>query len=132
MKKWFPAIVSHPHMILSSTCLVTTWLDMKQGHSGDSKRTAMVKEETFQMLNQRLQDPRLQSDDTTLMGILHVLAGEMWNCDENALRVHIKGVAQFVNQRGGLEKLGRNGALADVAVRYESRPSFAFPACILC
>jgi hypothetical protein len=106
-------------MILSSTCLVTTWLDMKQGHSGDSKRTAMVKEETFQMLNQRLQDPRLQSDDTTLMGILHVLAGEMWNCDENALRVHIQGVAQFVNQRGGLEKLGRNGALADVAVRCE-------------
>jgi hypothetical protein len=48
------------------------------------------------------------------------------------LRVHIQGVAQFVNQRGGLEKLGRNGALADVAVRYEPRPSFAFPACILC
>ena len=77
----------------------------------------MVKEEIFSMLNQRLQDPRLQGDDTTLMGILHVLAGEMWNCDENALRVHIRGVAQFVRQRGGLEKLGRNEALADVAVR---------------
>jgi hypothetical protein len=118
MKKWFPAIVSNPHMILSSTCLVSTWLDMKEGHSGDSKRTAMVKEETFAMINKRIQDPLLQSDDTTLMAILHVLAGEMWGCNENTLTVHIHGVAQFIHQRGGLESLGgRDGALADVAVR---------------
>jgi predicted hydrolase (HD superfamily) len=104
-------------MVLSSTVLVSTWLDMKEKHSGDSQRTAMVKEETFAMINERMKDRKLQKDNTTLMAILHLLAGEMWNCDENVLRVHTLGVARFINQRGGLHCLGSDGALADVAVR---------------
>lgn len=78
----------------------------------------MVKEETFAMIKTRLADPKLRTENTTLMAILHMLAGEMWGCSPTALQVHLGGVEQFVDQRGGIEALGgRGGGLADVTVR---------------
>jgi hypothetical protein len=47
IQKWLPAMLSHPHILLSATLLASTWLDMHSGCSGDSKRTAIVKGETI-------------------------------------------------------------------------------------
>lgn len=49
------------------------------------------------------------------MIILHLIAGEMWSCDEEVLRLHETGVVQLINHRGGLDKLGGNGATAAVS-----------------
>ncbi|KAL6707108.1 hypothetical protein ACN47E_004860 [Coniothyrium glycines] len=94
--KWLPSMLSHPHLILSSTVLASTWLDMQDGLLGDSKRTALV-------------------NDATLMVILHLLAGEMWNCNESTLNIHEAGVGRSIHARGGINNL-ENRVVADVAV----------------
>ncbi|KAF3053680.1 hypothetical protein E8E11_011035 [Didymella keratinophila] len=105
MKKWLPLMLSHPHIILSSTVLASTWLDMQNKVSGDSTTTAMVKTETIGMIKERFADSKSQLDDATLIVILHLFAGEMWVCNEQALRVHERGVAALISRRGGVHDI---------------------------
>ncbi|KAF1926601.1 uncharacterized protein M421DRAFT_67080, partial [Didymella exigua CBS 183.55] len=116
MKKWLPLMLSHPHIILSSTVLASTWLDMQNKCSGDSTTTAMVKTETIGMIRERFANPATQLDDATLIVILHLFAGEMWACNEQALRVHERGVAALIARRGGLGTFVHNRALAEVTL----------------
>ncbi|KAF2865634.1 hypothetical protein BDV95DRAFT_554195 [Massariosphaeria phaeospora] len=114
-KMWLPAMLSHPHILLSSTVLASTWLDMHAGYSGDSKRTVYVKGEIIGWINERLRSVATQFEDSTLQVILHLLVGEMWSCNEKTLRIHQSGVARLIAQRGGLHRLGGDGAMAHVA-----------------
>ncbi|KAJ8114223.1 hypothetical protein OPT61_g3842 [Boeremia exigua] len=116
IKKWLPLMLSHPHIILSSTVLASTWLDMQNKFSGDSTTTAMVKAETISMISERLVDPNLQLGDATLTVILHLFAGEMWVCNEKVLRIHENGVASIISRRGGLSTFVHNRAIAEVAL----------------
>jgi hypothetical protein len=52
------------------------------------------------------------------MVILHLLVGEMWSCNEKTLRIHESGIARLIAHRGGMEQLGGNGAMAEVAASY--------------
>jgi hypothetical protein len=115
MTRWVPTMLAHRHILLSSTTLASCWLDMHAGKSGDSKRTMLVKGEIISWINERLRNPDTKFQDFTLMVILHLLAGEMWSCDERVLRIHETGVAELITQRGGMDSLGGNGALAEVA-----------------
>jgi hypothetical protein len=91
---------------------------MQQGYSCDSCTTATVKGEVLLAVQHQLQDASMAHDDTTLMAMLHLLAGEIWAGDERVWRVHMDGIAQFVVQRHGLIRIGRsNKALADVTAR---------------
>jgi hypothetical protein len=119
LEKWFPAIIKHPFIFLSSTCLVSTWLDMQQDFPGDSPRTIMVKAETYGVIKDRLHDTKIANDDTTIMGVLHILAGEMWDGCGKRLNMHIKAAAALIANRGGLNRLSsQNQTLAEVTVRY--------------
>lgn len=113
--KWLPSMLAHPHILLSSTLLASTYLDMHAGCSGDSKRTVLVKGETIGWINERLRHPEQQFEDFTLMVILHLLAGEMWSCNEKTLQIHQSGVVRLITARGGMDKLGGGGAMAEVA-----------------
>lgn len=119
-EKWLPLMLSHPHIILSSTVLASTWLDMHNDYSGDSPTTTMVKNETFEMINERLRNPILRLDNATLAIILHLFAGEMWLCNEKTLRIHENGIATIISRRGGLSTFFNERALAEVAVAYVS------------
>lgn len=112
--KWLPALLSHPHLLLSSTVLASTWIDFQEGCSGDSRRTSLVKQETIAMVNRRLLEADHQSD-ATLMVVLHLLVGEMWNCHETTLRIHEEGVGRLIKLRGGLASFV-NQAVAEVTV----------------
>jgi hypothetical protein len=116
MKKWLPLMLSHPHVILSGTVLASTWLDMHNKVSGDSAITAMVKNETIGMIKERIASPKRQLDDATLIVMLHLFAGEMWICNEQALRVHERSVVALISRRGGLGSFVHNRALAEVAL----------------
>lgn len=108
------ALLSHPHILLSATILTSTWVDEQACCPGDSKRTALIKSETLSMINQRLRVPGTRLDDATLMVILHLLAGEMRNCNEKTIRIHMSGVARLIAERGGMEGLA-NETVAEVA-----------------
>jgi hypothetical protein len=101
--KWVPAMLSHPHVMLSSIALASTWLDKLSNISGDSKRTILVKGEIIAMINGRLQHPDTRLADSTLMIILHLLGGEIWSCNEKTLRMHESGMARLIMQRGGMD-----------------------------
>jgi hypothetical protein len=107
-------LLSHPHILLSATILTSTWIDEQAGCPGDSKRTALIKSETLSMINERLRVPETRLDDATLMVILHLLAGEMRNCNEKTIRIHMSGVARLIAERGGIEGLA-NETVAEVA-----------------
>jgi hypothetical protein len=116
VKKWLPLLLSHPHIILSSTVLASTWVDMNSGYSGDSATTTMVKQETIGMIKERFGDPATQMDDITFITILHLFAGEMWVCNEAALRTHETGLATLAIKRGGLNTFVHNRTVAEVAL----------------
>ncbi|ORY15398.1 hypothetical protein BCR34DRAFT_598383 [Clohesyomyces aquaticus] len=113
--KWMPILLANPKALLSSTALASTYNDMRTGCQGDSKRTMLVKSEIIGYINDFLRDTELQFSDMTLLLILHLLAGEMWNCNEKILRIHESGITRLIRQRGGIKSLGGNGAIAEVA-----------------
>lgn len=115
MDKWFPAMAVHGEILLSATTIVFSWRDMQYDICGDSRRTIVVKNEIINYINARLGKPVHQFEDATLMIILHLIAGEMWSCNEQVLRIHETGVARLIDHRGGLHKLGGNGATAAVS-----------------
>lgn len=115
MLTWIPSMLSHPHLILSATGLASSWLDMHDGISGDSRRTVLIKAEVISWINLRLRNPTQQFEDNTLVVILHLLAGEMWSANEETLRIHEMGVARLIAHRGGLGSLGGYGVMAAIA-----------------
>lgn len=99
---WVPAICQHEHIYLSAGILTSTWLDMATGHSGDSKRTALVKEELYSYLKERMLSRTQRTEDGTLMIIFHLISGEMWNADERTLAVHCSAATRIIMLRGGM------------------------------
>jgi hypothetical protein len=114
LQKWLPVMLSDPHILLSSTMMASTWVDMHAGICGESKRTVLLKQEAIGYINERLRDARAL-EDSTLAVIMHVLAGEMWSSNEKTLRIHQAGIARLIALRGGMSQLGGNGVVAQVA-----------------
>jgi hypothetical protein len=108
-------MLSHPHVMLSSSILASVWLDMLSKNPGDSKQTVLLKDEIIGMINERLQDATTQSSDTTIMVVIHLLVGEISGSNEAALRVHERGIAKLLQHRGGLHRL-HNETLAETCV----------------
>lgn len=106
--------VASPHPS-QFTVMASTWLDMHEGVSADSKRTALVKVESTGWINERLRNTATQFEDSMLMIILHVLVSEMWSCNERTLHINQSGVARLIAHRGGMESLGGNRPVAEVA-----------------
>ncbi|KAF2640595.1 hypothetical protein P280DRAFT_322313 [Massarina eburnea CBS 473.64] len=112
LQKWLPAMLSHPHILLSSTIVASTWMDMHSGVSGESRRTVVIKGEILSWIKERLANNTTLNDDSTLIVIIHMLAGEMWSCNEATMRTHEKGVAKLISHRGGMNCLGGYGTVA--------------------
>jgi hypothetical protein len=92
--KWVPSMLLNDRLILGWTILASSWMDMQAGCSGASRRTEEIMSETKMMLNQLV---GTESGEATLVTILHVLAGDMWNCDEGLIRLHESGVAAIID-----------------------------------
>jgi hypothetical protein len=73
VEKWLPMAVRNPYIILSFAIIASTWLDMNEGYSGDSRRTCMVKSEVFSMIDKQLRYPESHADNATLAILAHLL-----------------------------------------------------------
>lgn len=98
VEEWLPAMLWQPHLLLSTTVLASTRSDIQERFSGDSPRTIMIKHETLAIFNERLKSASTYLDDATLMVFLHLMGGEMWNCEEDRLRAHEEAVASTIEQ----------------------------------
>ena len=79
---------------------------MHTGCQDDSTRTTIAKMETMRNASERLAQPDTRLDNSTLMVLIHLLAGELWSCNEKTLRTHQHGLAYLITQRGGMDGLG--------------------------
>ncbi|KAF7679592.1 hypothetical protein GT037_003340 [Alternaria burnsii] len=102
VEKWVPAMMSHPHVLLSAVFLVCNWLDMLEGLPGESTRTGLVRAEIMHMLRERVQNSHMYDTASTIIIIVHLLAGEIWRCDESILRIHVSGIAKLITLCGGM------------------------------
>ncbi|KAL5424216.1 hypothetical protein PMIN04_003396 [Paraphaeosphaeria minitans] len=103
LARWVPAMLAHPHILLSSTIMSSTWRDMLDGINGESRRTILVKAEIITWINERLRHADTMCRDDTIMVITHLLMGETWSCNEKTLEIHMSGLARLMAVRGKLE-----------------------------
>lgn len=101
---WVPAMLAHPHILLSSTIMSSTWRDMLDGVNAESRRTILIKAEIITWINHRLRHADTMCRDDTIMVIIHLLMGETWSCNEKTLDIHMSGMARLMAARGRLEQ----------------------------
>jgi hypothetical protein len=114
--KWVSAFVQYPDIMLTSTFLVSVWIDMEAGYQSDSCRTLLVRLEILSIMQRRIKDPVLRNDNTTLIGMLHIVAAELCAGNVEELQNHLVGVEGVINSHGGLGSLSKDGILANVAI----------------
>ncbi|KAL7777134.1 hypothetical protein CFE70_007557 [Pyrenophora teres f. teres 0-1] len=108
LAKWFQGGPNRD-ILLSAYLITSAWVDMRTGCPEESTRTTIAKMETLSIASERLSQPGTQLDNTTLIVLMHLLAGEAWGCNEKTLRTHQYGIAHLISQRGGLSSLGTPG-----------------------
>ncbi|KAL1602577.1 hypothetical protein SLS60_005993 [Paraconiothyrium brasiliense] len=103
LARWVPAMLAHPHILLSSTIMSSTWRDMLDGICGESRRTILIKAEIISWINERLRHTDTMCRDDTIMVIIHLLMGETWSCNEKTLDIHMAGMARLMAAREKLD-----------------------------
>ncbi|KEQ73875.1 hypothetical protein M436DRAFT_81298 [Aureobasidium namibiae CBS 147.97] len=138
-KRWVPMLFAGRAAFLSTLCISSAYLDMMKmdfkshrltANSIESVRTLTVREQTVQLISERLSDPETCCSDANIVSVVHLVFGEMIVACDQALQWHQDGLHTMVEYRGGLEKLGGNGLLAamvtiqtfQVSVMREGRP----------
>lgn len=95
-------------------CLGASHHDIVRGFQQDSAVTVALKIEVIREINENLVGPSDRVSDLTVIAILQVLAAEIVNGDQNAIKAHIDGLEMIVQQKGGPEGLGLNGLVASI------------------
>ena len=131
LARWVPAMLAHPHILLSSTIMSSTWRDMVEGLCGESRRTIMLKAEIISWINQRLQDPILMFHEHTIMVILHLLMGETWSCNEKTLHIHMSGIARLMAARAESVLSTTFDTVGMTTAMYVTIPLLPFPSHLL-
>lgn len=119
---WVPTLLKARHAFLSTICISSAHDDIMQRSAQppdqrplhESFERMQIRQEVTGMINQSMSDPQMQTTDTTMVAVLHLLNAEIMGCDDSVMRVHQSGLHAMVRQRGGLNNLGGNGQLASI------------------
>lgn len=119
-RKWVPLMLQSRRSFLSTLCISTAYVDIVRIPSlgsnirlNGSIRTKAVFEEIIRELNSSVASPETRTNDATIIAVVQVLCGDMMIAEDYVLKVHEQGLWSMVLQRGGLNQLGGNGAIAD-------------------
>jgi hypothetical protein len=99
---------------LSHACVASVYKDVSDQSLDDSAITAYIKSRVIREINERLQNHSTQTDDPTIITIVHLLVSEIGSGTEESFDVHLDGIVRIVEQRGGLHRLGLDGLTAIV------------------
>ncbi|KAF2260045.1 hypothetical protein CC78DRAFT_571455 [Lojkania enalia] len=94
---------------VSATCV---YQDVAEGLLDDSALTVYAKTKILRMIKDSLQNFNTQTDDFTILSILHLLISEIGGFDEDAFDIHQGALFRIIQQRGGISNLGNNGDIA--------------------
>lgn len=110
---YFPAMDGCRHAFLSTACIKATYSDMLNGYVEESPATLYIKEEVYTMIRESLVDPKKQADDGMFMCIGQLLAAELVQGEEDVMMTHEQGLDRIAEHRGGLDKIGGQGVVAN-------------------
>ena len=119
---WIPTLLRARHAFLSTLCISSAHDDIMnralgpafRGTTLESQERTKVRLGTVSLINQSMNDPRMQAADETIIAVLHLLSSEIMGCNDSIMTIHQKGLHQMVLKRGGLGQLGVSGQLAAV------------------
>lgn len=85
---------------MSHVSVSCVYQDLADGLWQDSSTTMQAKTHVFSTIA-----GRLDTNDTTILSILHLLLSEAGGSDWSAYRVHYQGLQSVIRRRGGLSQL---------------------------
>ncbi|KAF1962431.1 hypothetical protein CC80DRAFT_400285 [Byssothecium circinans] len=109
---WTKAICSHRMAFLSHVSVACVYQDLEEGFLDDTALTVYAKTKVLGMITESLRHHTTQTDDFTILIILHLLTSEIGGQNEERIDVHQEGLMRIVHQRGGLSNLGWDGSIA--------------------
>jgi len=99
---------------LSHVSVVCVFQDLADRIPDDSDLTVLAKTKVLAMVQDSIQRPDTQTDDFTILSILHLLMSEVGGFQEDVFNMHQDGLFRIIHQRGGINALGLNGDLSSV------------------
>ncbi|KAF2186356.1 hypothetical protein K469DRAFT_573713 [Zopfia rhizophila CBS 207.26] len=111
-RSWMEIVCSSRMSFLSHVSVTCVYQDVTEGYLDDSALTVYAKTKVLRMVKDSLQGFDTGSDDFTILSVLHLLISEVGGFDEDVFDVHQEGLVRIVHQRGGINNLGLNGAIA--------------------
>ncbi|KAF2495857.1 hypothetical protein BU16DRAFT_358919 [Lophium mytilinum] len=128
---WIPAITYRRDAFLSTLCIASAHLDASRYRLTESVESVALRQEVINLINRSLLNPNSRIDDSTIIAVVQLIYSEVIAGNNAMLAFHEKGIETMVRQRGGLERLGVQGALATIilsisfqsAILREAQPS---------
>lgn len=77
--------------------------------------TLLLRQKAISLINEAISDGEKCSGDPAVSGVMAMAMAESFYGDAAMYDVHMRGLAKMVGLRGGLESLGLDGMLADMA-----------------
>lgn len=117
-EKWLPLMLTAPHAFLASLCISAPYSDlMAADQSGDEPASYADTRQTMEILDivPRMINDKLNENgpsDSNITAVVQLLLGQLSSPYTALIGSHQNALKRMVNLRGGLDKLGGNGALA--------------------
>lgn len=99
-QQWMQSICADQTSFLSHISISCVYQDLDDGLLYDSSITTCAKTRVLSMVA-----GRLETNDATILSILHLLVSEVGAADESAFQVHYRGLQGLIHRRGGLSQL---------------------------
>ncbi|KAF2683085.1 hypothetical protein K458DRAFT_50432 [Lentithecium fluviatile CBS 122367] len=106
---WMETVCNNRMSFLSHVSVACVYKDVAEGFLDDTALTVYAKTKVLRMITDNLST---QTDDFTILSILHLLVSEIGGQNEDVFDVHQDGLVRIVNQRGGIANLGLQGNIA--------------------
>lgn len=100
--RWMRMLCSNRMSFLSQMSVVCVYKDVSDGCLEDTPLTIYAKSKIMNMLT----GSDVDTDDYTIISIVHLLVSEIGGHNEEVFDVHQDALARIVHQRGGIRNLG--------------------------
>lgn len=108
---WYPFIFTDAALLHTTMLLAAAHSQITRGPECHNIDVFAIKGLAIPAINEKIQDPRTSTNDSTIAAIINMAIFESIAGDVRAYAVHMAALQKLVEMRGGLEWLGLDGLL---------------------